>query len=209
MLDVKYLIEADDIINALDRPLSSYDRRTEREHKFANRSFFSLQAEGDARSAQALLDALSMKPIAQGVALWDVNPELDCYGLFDIDRLHQDFNGITMHLIECLLLWIDNRHPPSTAESIKGQIQSRLRDLRSYHEAFYPSEGLAAQYTHAEERRGLMKFLPVVLRGLTGVPDAVANLFAGKETHSMDTISISALVTICALCASAACSWHT
>jgi hypothetical protein len=60
-----------------------------------------------------------------------------------------------------------------------SSINGRLKEMRPYHEAFYPKLGLSAPKMQAEEYKGLFKFLPIAMYGL--VPDEVTNVFAGAH----------------------------
>lgn len=196
MVDMLYLIAREQITN-FDRSLSEYEKRTEVKHKLALLLYQQLKGTAGEKQGQAALDAISMKP-TKFVAIWDLNPEIDCYQLFAIDRLHQDFNGMTLHLIQALDQYLVDKVGPAAAGRIRGEINGRLHNLRGYHEAFYPSQGLDAKFVHAEERRGLMKFLPIVLRGLEHIPDDIVDVFAGIEHMHMQCIYLvySAIVTL-------------
>jgi hypothetical protein len=88
----------------------------------------------------------------------------------------QDHNGNTKHMIDGSQKFLVHEHGQAAADKIMGKINQNLVEMRSCHEAFYPSQGLDAPLMHAEERKGIIKFLAVAMYGL--VPDSVAELFA-------------------------------
>lgn len=111
------------------------------------------------------------------VALWDFGPNNNIYTCFPVDRLHQDHKGVSKHLLEALEAHLQHEHGASRAQDMLSLVNHRLAQMRPLHEAFYPSDGLAAEIAMAEERRGLMKFLPVACYGL--VEQTVVDLLAG------------------------------
>jgi hypothetical protein len=120
-----------------------------------------------------------MHPLAEDVALWGFGPGNNIYMCFPVDRLHQDYNGVTKHLLTALVLYLEHHHnSKSVAAGIKSEINYRLSELRGLHEAFYPSDGMDAVNAMAEERKGLMKFMAVALNGKVEVK--VVDLFAGE-----------------------------
>lgn len=112
------------------------------------------------------------------VALWGFGPNNNIYTCFPVDRLHQDHNGVSKHLLEALEAYLQHEYGASRAAEMLSLVNHRLAQMRPLHEAFYPSDGLAAEIAMAEERRGLMKFLPVACYGL--VEQTVVDLLAGK-----------------------------
>jgi hypothetical protein len=109
------------------------------------------------------------------VALWGFK-DCNIYSCMAVDRLHQDYNGLSKHLFKALTSVLD----PSGKGTSKdmAELRRRLQQMRGLPTAFYPMEGLQAPKTMAEENRGLMKFLGIALWGL--VEDNMAQLFAGE-----------------------------
>lgn len=151
-----------------------------------------LKNTSDKKYGDALLDSLSLKP-ARYVALFDfgptnpaLGPPTEIFQRFVIDRLHQDFNGMSLHIITSLKPYLTDKEGLSAADAdrVLGEVQRRLRGMRNLHEAFYPSEGIYGKMMHAEERRGLMKFLAAAMYGL--FPDDVSELIAGGSMQTLD-----------------------
>ena len=75
---------------------------------------------------------------------------MDKHGIFGRlpnDPLHQDYQGILVHMYEALLKHVDT-YP--NAESIKAQMRERLYTLRLLHKAVIPAAGLWAEKLMAE-----------------------------------------------------------
>jgi len=116
------------------------------------------------------------------VALWDFGPDNNIYACFPVDRLHQDYNGVTKHLLAGLDLYLEEKHGRGVTDTITTRINSRLHEMRGLHEAFYPTDGLGCKFAMAEERRGLLKFAAIAMNGL--VPSGVSLLFAGPQSDA-------------------------
>lgn len=85
------------------------------------------------------------------VAFWGF-ANTDIYQCVPVDRLHQCFNGISMHLIEALKMCIEDTCRPQK-ETIFVQIRDRLASFkRLYHGERIPKDSLWAEKTCAEVR---------------------------------------------------------
>ena len=111
--------------------------------------------------------------------MWGWN-HTNIYDCFPIDVLHQDYNGVCRHLLEVLEPYLRDpgKELSDDGDQLHVDINDRLKQLKHSHEAFFPTNGLDAPKTTAEEIRGMFQFLPFAMYGI--VPDHVAELFAGK-----------------------------
>lgn len=176
--DVMCLIPADRITD-VSEAITDWPVRTEEDHK--SRLHMYRKANSALRDlrdkAIAALDEVSMHPLGEDVALWGFGPDNNIYLCFPVDRLHQDYNGVTKHMLTSLVLYLEHHHGSKTAAAaVKAEINYRLSEMRGLHEAFYPSDGMDAVNAMAEERRGLMKFMAVALNGSVDVQ--VVDLYA-------------------------------
>lgn len=65
------------------------------------------------------------------------------------DVLHQDFNGLGKHLLECIYLYIE-RQTKAEATRLKGMILERMLYIRKLHGTNVPSQGLDTERIAAE-----------------------------------------------------------
>jgi hypothetical protein len=92
--DVQHMMPKEQLAD-FSTPLDSYSVRTEQLHKQAADQYKSQDPIVHA-AGQALLDQLSMKPVPF-VALWGFF--INVYEAFPPDILHQDYLGITQHIL--------------------------------------------------------------------------------------------------------------
>jgi hypothetical protein len=73
------------------------------------------------------------------VSLWGFE-HTDIYSSFGLDLLHQDYNGMTKHLLyDALPELLRLRHGRAQADTMWGQVNDKLRQLQKLHEAFMPT----------------------------------------------------------------------
>ncbi len=73
------------------------------------------------------------------MSLWGFE-HTDIYSSFGLDLLHQDYNGMTKHLLyDALPELLRLRHGRAQADTMWGQVNDKLRQLQKLHEAFMPT----------------------------------------------------------------------
>jgi hypothetical protein len=162
--DVQHMMPKEQLAD-FSTPLDSYSVRTEQLHKQAVEQYKSQDPVVHA-AGQALLDQLSMKYVPF-VALWGFFANV--YSAFPPDILHQDYLGITQHILNYISKVLNSRD--------RKRVNERLAQMLPLHQADYPSQGMDASKMRGDEAKSLMKFLAPALYGI--LPDADFKVIAG------------------------------
>ena len=110
---------------------------------------------------------------------------INIYASLPEDTLHQDYNGLGVHMFECLEFELDQSLSRAEATRRKGVIKERLQYLRQLHGTTIPSQGLDTEKLTAEVNpRGLFSKQAGICPGFSAVklskPPVVC---AGAEGH--------------------------
>jgi hypothetical protein len=113
MPDNRHLIPSHAVTD-LSRRLDSYAQRTEQLQQTALDLYRALKNKSSAGTS--LMQSISMKPVEGDMALFDFFFE-DVYTCLPVDKLHQDYLGMSVHLIDALGLLLE-----STSKATKTQV---------------------------------------------------------------------------------------
>lgn len=99
------------------------------------------------------------------LALWSW-PFINIYNSFITDSLHQDSNGMIVHLIKFIRALVESRVGDTQEEKLMARVNQRLGSMSTLLGARIATLGFAAPQLNAEERKGMWKFLPAAANGL-------------------------------------------
>lgn len=205
--DVSYLVtreELDSVGTEATNYVLGYPRRYERDviqiMEEADR-IKEVSDWGSKRRLKRLLGSQSLEHLKLG-ALWKWYGT-DIYQSQPTDTQHQDNNGMSKHLVDCLEDLIFDAAGESGATSAWATINIRFSSQRNLHGVNFASQGFQTAGLTSEDRRGLMKGLAVMLvevrthAGKLLVPKEVVRFFADyarwqqfrdMEDHSLEDL---------------------